>query len=150
MPTVLPTTPKEKERVATLAYEGKRFIAFLAILAAEGFTEASTFADWRTIELPSANGYAPYACVIPAGGYDAGSTRYEAGAVAGVDQAFPVVFAPSGASFSFNRVVFGVQTSDGMGGWDDPIYAYSIRVESPTITLFPGQKATYNVQIVNG
>lgn len=152
MTQTLEISPKEEERIAELAYEGKRVVIMLAYMNTEGYTASTAFSSWRGIELPETDGYTPYYAVIPVGGYDSGSFRYEIGENAGIDSYFVAEFAADigGSGFTYNKIVIGIQEPAGGGGWLDPAYPYAVYTETPAIPLAPGQIQTFQVQLVIG
>lgn len=113
MAVTISLSPKEFERVAQAAYEGKRVRVFLANLTTEGYTSSSTVANWETIRLLG-NGYIDYKEIIAVGSYDETDLRYEIGgsvtANGFIDAEF--VASPGGVGYSYNRAVVVVQSVD--------------------------------------
>ena len=143
-------SPTELERVSSLCYEGNQLIVMLCLLADEGFTASSTFAEWETLELPEVNGYTRYSALIPAGGYDATDLRFEIGSTAGANQIFEATWTAVGTDLEYNRVVVAIATPDGLGGWNDPVGIHSLYTEIPNVVVFPSQFASYRIQLLVG
>lgn len=144
-------SPKEKERVAALAYEGFRLEVFCASIDAEGYDASSTYANWKTLKLTeSANGYDTKTFEIPVGGYDATEYKYEMGSTTGANTKFEVSWTGSGAGFTFNRIVVGIQSPDGGGGWNDPTYPHTVFSSVPAVFIAPLAIYTYRFQLKIG
>jgi hypothetical protein len=128
----LTTTISQKElaRVAGLAYEGETLKIMLCSVGTSGFTSGSTVANWQSVEL-SGNGYARQTHVIQVGAYSTSSGRYE---VPNID----AVFTASGLGLSYDRIIIYI---------DGETYIHSLIVESPNISLAPGQTQTYRITI---
>jgi hypothetical protein len=111
MAVTLSLSPKELERIAAAAYEGKRVRVFLASLTNEGYDASSTVANWETIRL-SGNGYADYREVIAIGSYDTTDLRYEIGGAITANGFIDAEFAASsgGVGYSYNRAVVVIQS----------------------------------------
>lgn len=111
MAVTLSLSPKEFERVAAAAYEGKRARVFLANLTTEGYNSSSTVANWETVRL-SGNGYVDYKEVIDVGIYDTTDLRYEIGGVVTANGFVDAEFVASsgGVGYSYNRAVVVIQS----------------------------------------
>jgi hypothetical protein len=134
-----------KARVGAAAYQGRRIRVSLANVGVSGFTEESTRANWDSVKVASANGYADVTFVVPAGAYNVGTGRFELGGASGAP--VNVVFTASGVGFTFDRLYVVVGTSDGSGGWNEETTIEYLGVESPQIVLSPGQVRTYPVSL---
>ncbi len=146
MALTITLSPKEMERIAGLAYEGNRIRVSLANLAAQGFTESSSVANWDSIKI-SGNGYADFTDVIEVGAYDATDTRYEMGGAVGANTFVEAVFTATGSGFTYNRVYVVIGVPDGLGGYTETGFLHSLFAEAPAITLAPGSSVKYRVQL---
>lgn len=146
MALTITLSPKEMERVAAAAYEGKRVRVSLANQTSTSYTENSTTADWDSIKV-SGGGYADFTAVLATGAYDATDTRYEMGATAGANTYVEALFTGSGAGFTFNRAYVVIGTPIGGGSYTDATYIHSLLTESPSITIPAGTSIKYRVQL---
>ena len=134
-----------KARIGAAAYQARRIRVSLATVGSSGFTAESTRANWDSIKLASANGYADVTFVVPAGAYNVGAGRFELGGTAGA--AVSVTFTATGIGFTFDRLYVVVGTDNGIGGWNEATTIEYLGVESPAITLAPGQTRTYPIKL---
>lgn len=135
----------ELARVGAVAYEGRRVRVSLASVGASGFTVNSTRSNWDSIKL-SGNGYADYTEVVAEGTYDNTDARYEMGGEDN-DPFILAEFTATGGSLSWDRIYVVIGTDDGDDGWDEETTLHSLLVESPSVTLAPGQSVTYRIQL---
>ena len=133
-------SPKEFERIASLAYEGLPCRVSLHVNSGS-LTAESTLSEWDAVKLADANGYADFIVAsLPAGGLDPGSDdRWEIGGTAGANTYIEAAFTAEGAGFSFDTVVVAVGAST---------YPHSILVETPSVTVAAGQTQTYRIQLL--
>jgi hypothetical protein len=139
MPAMI-QTPYQDGLTFTSQFAGKKARLCLA-LNTSGLTDAATTAQWDAVEL-SGNGYARYIWTVPAGAYNSTTLRFEAAAQLCQFQA-----SSGGAGLTWNTayLVFGTE-SGGVTTWQTGVSF--ILVESPNITLAPGEPRGYNVQIL--
>ena len=129
----------ELTRVAAAAYEGQAVRVSLHNVGATGYDQNTTIANWDTVKLPAANGYADFVLdPLPAGGYDATDGRYEMGG-AGINTYITASFTGSGAGFTYDTVVIRIGTAT---------YPHSIISESPSVSVAPGATQTYTIQLL--
>lgn len=102
-------SPKEFERIAQSAYEGKRIRVSLAKVTTQNFTSTSTVANWDTIKI-SGNGYEDFFDNIEVGAYDSTDARYEMGGAVGANTYIDALFNASGSGYDFNRVYIVIGT----------------------------------------
>lgn len=146
MALTITVSPKEMERIAGLAYEGKRVRVSLANLSSQTYTETSTVANWDTIKL-SGNGYSDFTQVIATGAYDSTDGRYEMGGTTGANTYIEAIYTASGSGFTYNRIYVVIGTSDGVGGWTEQLYLHSLLTENPSITIPAGTTIKYKIQL---
>jgi hypothetical protein len=129
----------ELARVAAAAYEGLAVRVSLHNKGATGFDQNSTIANWDTVKLAAANGYADFVLdPLPAGGYDATDGRYEMGG-AGANTYITASFTGAGSGFTYNTVVIRIASAT---------YPHSIISESPSVSVAPGATQTYTIQLL--
>ena len=123
-------SPKELERAARFAYEGKSIRVMLCNVGSTGYDDLSTVANWQSVEL-SGNGYARASGTIGTGTYDETEAAY-------LLPDFDAVFTASGAGLTWDRVVvyFNGET-----------YVHSVTSETPAETLVSGQSFTYRIPL---
>lgn len=146
MALTITLSPKEMERVAAAAYEGKRVRVSLANQTSTSYTENSLVSEWDSIKV-SDGGYADFTAVLATGGYDATDTRYEMGATAGADTYIEAIFAGTGSGFTFNRAYVVIGTPTGGGEYTEELYLHSLFTESPSLTIPAGTSIKYRVQL---
>lgn len=122
---------KELERVAALAYEGETLKVMLCTNSGS-LTAQSTVSAWQAVE-KSGNGYVRFSQVVATGAWNATAGAY---VLPNVD----AVFIASGVGYTYDTVVLYI---------DGATYPHSIIVESPNITLSPGQTQTYRLSLRN-
>lgn len=139
-------SPKEMERIAGLAYEGKRVRVSLANLTSQSYTESSSVSNWDSIKV-SGNGYTDFTQVIATGAYDSSDGRYEMGGTSGANTYIEAVYSATGSGFTYNRIYVVIATSDGMGGWTESTYLHSLMTENPSMTIATGSTIKYKIQL---
>lgn len=128
MALTVAVSPKELERVASAAYEGKTLNVMLCTVGLSGFTSASPVSSWQSTEI-SGNGYSRATTTIATGSYSSANARYEL-------PSFDAVFSASGSGFSYDTIVVFI---------DSATYPHSIITESPNVVLAAGQTQTYRI-----
>ncbi len=146
MALTITLSPKEMERVAAAAYEGKRVRVSLANQTSTSYTENSLVSEWDSIKV-SGNGYSDFTAIVATGAYDATDTRYEMGSTAGANTFIEALFAGTGSGFTFNRVYVVIGTSNGVGGYTEATYLHSLFTEVPSVTIPAGTTIKYRVQL---
>lgn len=113
MAVTLSLSPKEFERVAIEAYQGKRARVFLANMTTQGYDTSTTVADWETIRI-SGNGYDDYKEIIAVGTYDQTDLRFEMGGIVTANGFIDAEFSASsaGVGYTYNRAVIVIQSVD--------------------------------------
>lgn len=125
-------TPKELERQAALAFEGKAYKVFLASDPNQTLTMNSTLAQCEALELADANGYQPVTGTIGTGGYDAGTSEYR----------LPYLdcsFSGTGTGHTHDTVVLSI---------DNHTHPHSIMRQSSPVLLQAGQSIGYRLRLV--
>ena len=132
---------KEFKRISDAAYKGKAVRVSLHMNSDDSLNAESTITDWDAVKLPNSNGYQDYdVAALPEGGLDTGTDdRWEIGEAPGPNTYIEAEFNATGAGFTFNTVVVRIATED---------YPHSILVETPNVTVAPGQTMTYRVQLL--
>lgn len=127
----------ELARVAAAAYAGKAVRVSLASAGASGFTVESTVTQWDSVKI-SSSGYTDFTATVGAGAYDPTDNQYELGVGAGANTYIDAEFTATSVSYTFDRVyvVIGTETK-----------LHSLLVESPAVTVSPGQVVTYRIQL---
>lgn len=118
---------RELKRQAALVFEGKPLRVMLCLAGASGYTAESTVANWQAQEVStSGTGYSRFSATLATGSYNSSTQRYELPAV---DADFSCT-----TSYSYDTIVlyFSGET-----------YIHSLLIETPNITLAPGQVQTY-------
>lgn len=132
MALTIQITPKELERQAALAFEGKAYKVFLAYDPNATLTTASTTAQWEAKELAAANGYATVTGTLAAGSYNSSLGRYELPTIT-------AQFSGTGAGYVFDTLVVVI------GG---NTYPHSATKITPEQGLFAGQSRSYLIKLV--
>lgn len=127
MAVTLVISPAELERQVALAFEGKSYEVFLADSGVSGFTEESTKAQWKTVEL-AGNGYETSTGTIGTGSYVNG--KYQLPEIEAVFQATDI--------YTYDTVILIV---------GDGLSIHSIATENPPITLLAGQSKMYRLNL---
>jgi hypothetical protein len=126
----LSITPKELERQAALAFEGKAYTVFLCSDPTASLGSSSTVAQWEGLELAEVNGYAPVTGTIGTGSYN------------GSAYALPAInaqFSGSGAGFTHDTVVIAIA-----GG----TYPHSFARLTTPLLLQAGQVKSYVIRLL--
>lgn len=132
MALTLTITPKELERQAALAFQGKSFRVFLAYDPAATLSAASTVAQWNTKELAAAAGYAGVTGTIGTGSWNASLTQYELPTIT-------AQFSATGAGYVYDTIVVVV---------DGQTYPHSVTKLSAEQGLFAGQARSYTIRLI--
>lgn len=125
-------TPKELERQAALAFEGKAYKVFLASDPNQTLTMDSTLAQCEALELAESNGYEAVMGTIGAGGYDTDTAEYR----------LPYLdcsFSGTGTGFTHDTVVLSI---------DNHSHPHSIMRQSNAVLLQAGQSIGYRFRLV--
>lgn len=127
----------ELARVAAAAYEGKAVRVSLASVGSSGFTVENTVTQWDSVKV-SSSGYTDFTATVGTGAYDNADNQYEIGVGTGANTYIDAQFTATSISYTFDRVyvVIGTQTR-----------LHSLLVESPAVTVSPGQIITYRIQL---
>ena len=131
MALTLTISPKELERQAGLALDGKNYEVFLANNTG-GLTADSTAAAWKAVEVAAGNGYAAVTGTTGTGAYVPGNGRVELPDIT-------AAYTASGAGFAYNTVCLH---------FVGETYLHSISVEAPDITLAAGSSKTYVISLI--
>ena len=132
MTLTITITPKELERQAVAAFQGKPFKVFLAYNAAALLGISATTAAWQALELPATGGYAPVTGSIGTGAYNTSLARYE----------LPVItaqFTGAGTGFVYDTLVVVIDNSS---------YPHSVTTVSPEQGLLAGQSRSYLIRLL--
>ncbi len=141
MPLTTAVSRYELTRLAALAYEGHDVRVSLHSVGSTGYDQNTTIANWDTVKVALANGYADVVLdPLPAGGWDATDGRYEMGG-SGANTYITATFTGTGAGFTWDRVIIRVN-----GG----TYPHSILIEPETQSLAGGASMTYQIQLLAG
>ena len=121
---------RELKRQAGLCLEGRDYIIFLANNTTS-LTAEDTAAAWAAAVITGDSSYADVTGTLAAGSWNGTTLRYELPTV-------NVTFSSdiAGGGYTYNTVVIA---------FDSETYIHSIIVESPAITLAPGQSKSYNL-----
>lgn len=131
MALTLTIAPKELERQAAAALNGKAYKIFLANNTTS-LTADSTAALWAAAEVPTANGYAAVTGTTGTGTYVSGNGRVELPDLV-------AAFNATGAGFTYNTVCLH---------FTGATYLHSIAVEAPAITLSAGSSKSYTISLI--
>jgi hypothetical protein len=130
MSLTLTITPKELERQAALAFEGKAYTVFLCSDPTASLGASSTVAQWQALELAEENGYEAVTGTIGSGTYN------------GSAYALPAInaqFTGTGAGFEHDTLVVAIA-----GG----LYPHSfVRLATPLL-LQAGQVKSYVIRLL--
>lgn len=146
MALTIVVSPKELQRVAVSAYEGKRVRVSLANMVGQSYDESTGVSSWDSIKL-SGNGYSDFTQVVATGGYDSSDGRYEMGGTSGANTYIEATYTASGSGFTFNRIYVVIGTSDGAGGWNEEVWLHSLLTESPSSVIAAGTTIKYKIQL---
>lgn len=122
-------SPKELERQAQLALEGRTLYVMLCNPSVTGLGPETPVSTWQTHEI-SGGGYSRFSAVIQPGTYSTISGSYE----------FPEIVAEFSATggLSFTNVILYI---------DNSTYPHTVGTENPNIVLLPGQTQTYKINL---
>lgn len=132
MALTISITPKELERQAALAFEGKSYKVFLAYDPGNTLTLSSTTTTWEAKELAASNGYAAVTGTVAAGSYNSSLGRYELPTIT-------AQFAATGVGYVYDVIVVVIGSST---------YPHSVTKISPEQGLFAGQSRSYLMQLL--
>jgi hypothetical protein len=124
-------TPKELERQAVEAFQGKSWRVFLALRQDTGLDATSTIAAWEAEKVPTANGYVDVTGTVGTGVYNTGTAAYEL-------PALQVTFTATGAGYSYDSIIVQI---------DGATYPHSVGLFSADTPIFlaGGQSQSYSV-----
>lgn len=132
MSLTLTITPKELERQAALAFEGKGYAVRLCSDPTLSLDQGSTVAEWEALELASTNGYAAATGTIGVGSYNSTAGAYELPSI-------NAQFTATSTGFSHDAVVITI---------DGATYPHSyIRLSEPLV-LQAGQSKSYVLKLM--
>lgn len=132
MALTITITPKELERQAALAFEGKTFKVFLASDPNATLDETSTLAQWEALELPEEKGYAPITGTIGVGAYSAANAQYEIPAI-------EASFTGLDTGFTHDVVILSI---------DGAAYPHSVMRQSDAVLLQASQSIGYKFRLI--
>lgn len=132
MALTITITPKELQRQAALAFEGKAYKVFLAYDPNDTLTTSSTTAEWMAKELAAANGYAAVTGTIGTGSYNTTAGRYELPTIT-------AQFTGQDVGFVYDVMIVVV---------DNAAYPHSVTRISPEQGLFAGQTRSYLIKLL--
>ena len=134
MTATLTTTiaPKELERQAAAAFQGKYWRIFLALRQDTGLSATSTIAAWEAEKVATANGYADVTGTIGTGSYNNTTAAYEL-------PACTATFTATGAGYQYDSIIVQV---------DGSTYPHSVGLFSEAIVMAAGQTKVYSVALV--
>lgn len=132
MALTITITPKELERQAALAFQGKTYKVFLAYDPNNTLSQASTTTQWLTKELAAVNGYAAVTGTIGTGSYNATLGRYELPSIT-------AQFTATDVGYVYDVIVVVV---------DNATYPHSVTRVSPEQGLFAGQSRSYVLRLL--
>jgi hypothetical protein len=128
MATTTTISQRELKRQADLCLENMPYTIFLANNTTS-LTSESTADYWLAAIITGDAAYANVTGTLATGDWNATTLRYELPAVTASFSADP-----GGTGYNYNTVVIA---------FDGETYVHSILVESPSVTLAPGQSKTY-------
>jgi hypothetical protein len=132
MPLTITITPKELERQAALAFEGKAFKVFLAYDPSQTLGMDSTLAECEALELAEANGYQAVTGTIGTGSYSETMNEYQ----------LPFIeasFYGTGTGNTHDTVILSV---------DNHSHPHSIMRQAAEVLLQAGQSIGYRFRLV--
>jgi hypothetical protein len=132
MALTIALTPKELQRQASLAFEGKSYKVFLAYNPSATLGTDSTTASWSALELPAQGGYAPVSGTLGVGSYNATLARYELPTIT-------AQFSGQGVGFVYDVLVVVI---------DDAAYPHSIARIAPEQSLAAGQSRSFVIRLL--
>ena len=124
---------RELKRQAGLCLEGKDYIAFLVDNTTSISTETAT-ATWYAAVVSGDADYADVTGTLATGSWNGTALRYDIPSVTATFSADA-----GGTGYSYDTVVIA---------FDGETYIHSVIVETPAITLAPGQSKTYTLTFV--
>lgn len=125
----LTVTPKELERQAVAAFQGKPWKVFLALRQDTGLGVTSTIAAWNAEKLSFTNGYNDVTGTIGTGSYNSGTTAYELPTIT-------ATFTATSGGFTYDSLIVQV---------DNNTHPHSVGLFSEPITLAAGQTKAYSI-----
>jgi hypothetical protein len=132
MPLTIAITPKELERQAALAFQGKSYKVMLAYDPNQDLSIESTTAAWNGKELPTANGYIAVTGTIAAGSYNTAIGRFELPTIT-------AQFTGSGTGYIYDTLVVVI---------DSAAHPHSVTRISPEQGLLSSQSRSYLIRLV--
>ena len=128
----LTVTPKELERQAVEAFQGKSWRVFLALRQGTGLDLTSTIAAWTAEKVPTANGYTDVTGTVGTGAYNGTTAAYEL-------PALESTFTATGAGYSYDSIIVQI---------DNSTYPHSVELLTTPIALAAGQSKTISPLLV--
>lgn len=134
MAAILTTTitPKELERQAVEAFQGKTWRVFLALRQDVGLGITSSITEWEAEKVATANGYADATGTVGTGTYNNTTSAYEL-------PALTAVFTATGAGYSYDSLIVQI---------DGNTHPHSVGLFSEPIVMVAGQTRVYSVVLV--
>lgn len=123
----LTVTPKELERQAVAAFQGKAWRVFLALRQGTSLGLTSTIAAWTAEKVPTANGYADVTGTVGTGTYNNSTAAFELPALV-------ATFSATGAGYSYDSIIVQI---------DNSTFPHSVELLTTPIALAAGQSKTY-------
>ena len=123
-------SPKELQRVAAAAYEGKTLNVMLCSVGSTGYGSSTAVTNWQSVEV-TGNGYNRATTTIGTGSYNSSTARYEL-------PNFDAAFTASGTGFSYDTIVIYISGAT---------YPHSTITESPNVVVVAGQTQTYRISL---
>lgn len=130
MAATVTISPKELQRQAELALEGKTIEVMLCSVGISGYGLNTTVEDWESVEI-SGNGYSRFTDTVQVGEYNNSAGRY-------VIPNIEAAFSATGAGYTYDRVILF---------FTGETYIHSIITENPNIALIGGQTQTYLISL---
>lgn len=121
---------RELKRQAGLCLEGKTYVIFL-VDNTTSISNEDPVTDWYAAVVSGDTAYADVTGTLATGSWNGTKLRYELPAVTATFSADA-----GGTGYTYNTVVIAFDGED---------YIHSVIVESPAITLAPGQSKTYTL-----
>jgi hypothetical protein len=128
----LTVTPKELERQAVAAFQGKAWRVFLALRQGTSLDITSSISAWTAEKVPTANGYADVTGTVGTGTYNGTTAAYELPALV-------ATFTATGAGYSYDSIIVQI---------DNSTYPHSVELLTTPIALAAGQSKTYSPLLV--